>query len=244
MEKIINVILVDDEPLARKLIRGFLQSDSRFAVMAECGDGFEAIKAIQQHKPDLVFLDVQMPRLSGFEVLELLEDPPSIIFTTAFDEYAIKAFEAGAIDYLLKPISPERFEKAIQRLFSQNSPTKVSPPSLTANWSGAQRIVVKNGADVRIIPLHELMYLESMDDYVKLHTEKERHLKKQPLQQFEDRLQTSGFVRIHRTILLNTAFLQKIEPMGKDQYVALLRNGQQLPISRQGYQRLKLSLGV
>ncbi len=244
MEKIIKVILVDDEPLARKLIRGFLQSDPRFELLAECGDGFEAIKSIKQHKPDLVFLDVQMPRLSGFEVLELLEEAPQIIFTTAFDEYAIQAFEAGAIDYLLKPISPERFEKAIQRLLTQNSSTKASPPTLNANWSGAQRIVVKNGADVRIIPLNELMYLESMDDYVKLHTEKERHLKKQPLQQFEDQLHTNGFVRIHRTILLNTAYLQKIEPMGKDQHIALLRNGQQLPISRQGYQRLKLSLGV
>ncbi len=244
MEKIMNVILVDDEPLARKLIRGFLQSDSRFAVVAECGDGFEAIKAIKQLKPDLIFLDVQMPRLNGFEILELLDEPPPIIFTTAFDEYAIKAFEAGAIDYLLKPISPERFDKAIQRLFSQNTSSKIAVPALNANWSGTQRIVVKNGADVRIIPLNELVYIESMDDYVKLHTEKERHLKKQPLQQFEDQLQSSGFVRIHRTILLNTAYLQKIEPMGKDQYVALLRNGQQLPISRQGYQRLKLSLGV
>jgi two-component system LytT family response regulator len=244
MEKIMDVILVDDEPLARKLIRGFLQSDSRFALVAECGDGFDAIKAIKQHKPDLIFLDVQMPRLNGFEVLELLDEPPPIIFTTAFDEYAIKAFEAGAIDYLLKPISPERFDKAIQRLFSQSTSSKIAAPALNANWSGTQRIVVKNGADVRIIPLNELMYIESMDDYVKLHTEKERHLKKQPLQQFEDQLQSSGFVRIHRTILLNTSYLQKIEPMGKDQYVALLRNGQQLPISRQGYQRLKLSLGV
>lgn len=238
-----KVVLVDDEPLARKLIRSFLSADSRFSVVAECSDGFEAIKAIRLHKPDLVFLDVQMPRLNGFEALELIEEQPEIIFTTAFDEYAIQAFEAGAVDYLLKPISPDRFTKAIERFMSRDL-SRSSLSGLAPNLADAQRIVVKNGADVRIIPLIDLMYLESLDDYVKLHTEKERHIKKQTLQQFEDQLSASGFVRIHRTILLNTAFLQRIEQGMKEQHVALLRNGQKLPISRQGYQRLKQYLGL
>ena len=238
-----KVVLVDDEPLARKLIRSFLMADSRFSVVAECSDGFEAIKAIRSHKPDLVFLDVQMPRLNGFEALELLDERPEIVFTTAFDEYAIQAFEAGAVDYLLKPISPERFAKAIERFLSRDM-NRSSLTGCVPNLADVQRVVVKNGADVRIIPLSDLMYLESMDDYVKLHTEKERHVKKQALQQFEDQLSVSGFIRIHRTILLNTAFLQRIEQGMKDQHVALLRNGQKLPISRQGYQRLKQYLGL
>src|SRR4030095_6101488 len=171
----IKVIVIDDEPLAQTIVREYLQAYSQFQVVQSCNDGFEGVKAITQHKPDLIFLDIQMPKINGFEMLELIEQPPAVIFTTAFDEYAIKAFESHAVDYLLKPFSKERFDKAIARLLERQktqgkdtTPARLEEVSQTAPKS--QRIVVKTGTKIKIIPVDEIFYLEAADDYVKIHT--------------------------------------------------------------------------
>src|SRR5215216_909445 len=178
-----KVILIDDEPLARQLVKALLQSYPEFEVVAECGDGFDGFKMIQEQNPDLIFLDVQMPRLNGFEMLELIENPPAVIFATAFDEYAIKAFEAHAVDYLLKPFSKERFDKAIQNWLAQSNhqQQKLATESLlqSANELPHQsdRIVVKTGGKIKIIPISEVHYIEAADDYVKINTKEGAFLK-------------------------------------------------------------------
>ena len=170
-----KVIIIDDEPLARSIVKEYLQKHPELELVAECGDGFEGVKAIQQYQPDLIFLDIQMPKINGFEMLELIEQPPAVIFTTAFDEYAIKAFEAHAVDYLLKPFNQERFDKAIAKWLEQkNTHSKKHTQDLleTASQSPSQsqRIVVKTGSKIKIIPVHDVYYLEAADDYVKIHT--------------------------------------------------------------------------
>lgn len=170
-----KVIIIDDEPLARSIVHEYLQQHPQLQLVQECGDGFEGLKAIQQHQPDLIFLDIQMPKITGFEMLELIEQPPAVIFTTAFDEYAIKAFESHAVDYLLKPFNQERFDKAIakwneQRASTTEKATRDLLESASLSPSQSQRIVVKNGTKIKIIPVHDVFYLEAADDYVKIHT--------------------------------------------------------------------------
>ena len=160
-----KIIIIDDEPLARSIVREFLQKHPQLEVIQECGDGFEGVKAIQQHQPDLIFLDIQMPKITGFEILELIEQPPGVIFTTAFDEFAIKAFEAHAIDYLLKPFNQDRFDKAIGKWNEQRSGTTEKATqdlleSASLSPSQRQRIVVRNGSKIKIISVHDVFYLE------------------------------------------------------------------------------------
>ena len=241
-----KAIIIDDEPLAQSLIEEFLLPHSQIQVVEKCPDGFQALKAIQQHQPHLLFLDVQMPKITGFELLELLPQPPAVIFTTAFDEYALKAFDANAIDYLLKPINKERFDKAIHTFLKNvgNNTTANATPELPHNYSDNQRIVVKNGSEIKIVPLTELAYIEAYDDYVKIHTANDCYLKKQTLSHYENALSTLGFVRVHRSYLLNTSFLTRIAPMEKEQYIAVLKDNTQLPMSRTGYAKLKEVLGL
>ncbi len=180
----IKAILIDDEPLARSIVREYLQAYPNIEVVQECNDGFEGVKAIAQHKPDLVFLDIQMPKINGFEMLELIDQPPAVIFTTAFDEYAMKAFESHAVDYLLKPFSKDRFSKALNKWQQQHQQQPVAPPAALLSEEIRQpeernRIVVKEGANIRIIPVHEIQYIEAYDDYVKIYTPKEMFLKKE-----------------------------------------------------------------
>ena len=186
----IKVVIIDDEPLAQSIVEEYLAQHADFEILATCNNGYEGLKAIQNHNPDLIFLDIQMPKITGFEMLELVENLPSVIFTTAFDEYAMKAFEANAIDYLLKPFSKERFDKAIQKFLLTFHSSKEQGQKQTAdfvaqnNISGENqhRIVVKNGADIRIIPIQEVHHIDAYDDYVKIHTKAGMSLKKQTLQ--------------------------------------------------------------
>lgn len=244
-----KVILIDDEPLARSVVAEYLEAHPDLEIVQQCGDGFEGIKAIQQHQPDLVFLDIQMPKINGFEMLELLEQPPAIIFTTAFDEYAIKAFEAHATDYLLKPFSQERFDKAIEKWKEQqHSISKPDTGALleTAAQSPLQsdRIVVKNGSKIKIIPVADILYLEAADEYVKIHSAEGYFLKKKTMGFFESSLDPKQFVRSHRSYIVNVQEITRIEPYEKDNYVAILKMGQQVPVSRTGYVKLREVLGL
>ena len=242
-----KVILIDDEPLARQLVRALLKPYGQIEIVAECGDGFEGFKAIQEHEPDLVFLDVQMPRVNGFEMLELLESPPSVIFTTAFDEYALKAFEAHAIDYLLKPVTKERFEKAMNKWLQQAGVKK--QPHMhdllqEKVYDGYQhRIVVKDNGMIRIIPSQEIHYVEANDDYVKIFTKAGNYLKKSTLGHIEQTLDPKQFVRVHRSYLIPVSQLQRIEPYEKDSHIALLQCGARIPVSKTGMTKLKELLG-
>ncbi|MGH2643127.1 MAG: LytR/AlgR family response regulator transcription factor [Chitinophagaceae bacterium] len=242
-----KVIIIDDEPLAREIVKEYIQKIPDLQLMAECNDGFEAVKVISEYKPDLIFLDVQMPKISGFEMLELLDEPPAVIFTTAFDEYAIKAFEANATDYLLKPFSQERFELAVNKYLSQKKEDKSSVKNLMDSVSKdlpLKRIVIRDGSKIRIIPLHEVIMLEAADDYVKIHTAKGAFLKKKTMQSFEENLPESQFVRVHRSYIVNVSLITRIDPMEKENHVALLKDGPQVPVSKAGYQRLKQVLDL
>lgn len=241
-----KVILIDDEPLARQLIRTLLKPYNEVNIVAECSDGFEGFKAVQQYEPDLVFLDVQMPRVNGFEMLELLESPPSVIFTTAFDEYALKAFEAHAIDYLLKPVTKERFDKAIQKWLQQNARKQPEVESLLQEkvYDGYQhRIVVKDQGMIRIIPSQDIFYIEANDDYVKIFTKNGNFLKKSTLTHIENTLDPRQFVRVHRSYMIPVSQLQRIEPYEKDSHIALLQCGAKVTVSKTGMSKLKELLG-
>lgn len=244
-----KVVIIDDEMLARSIVKEYLQKHTQLELAQECSDGFEGLKAIQQHQPDLIFLDIQMPKINGFEMLELIEQPPAIIFTTAFDEYALKAFEAHAIDYLLKPFDQERFDKAVTKWMDQkNISTDNSTQELleTASQSPAQshRIVVKNGSKIKIIPVHDVFYLEAADDYVKIHTQEGYFLKNKTMNHFEQVLDKQQFVRGHRSYIVNVQQITRIDPYEKDNHVAVLRSGAKVPVSRGGYGKLKTVLGL
>lgn len=242
-----KVILIDDEPLARQLLCALLKSQPDMEVVAECGDGFEGFKAIQEHQPNLIFLDVQMPRVNGFEMLELLDNPPSVIFCTAFDQYAIKAFEANAVDYLLKPVVKERFDKAIQK-FKQQTENQ-SSKALTALaeepvYEGYQhRIVLKDNGVIRIIPAGDIIYIEANDDYIKIYTKDGHYLKKSTLTRIENSFDPEKFIRVHRSYMVPVNQLLRIEPYEKDGHIALLQSGAKIPVSKSGLEKLKSSLG-
>ncbi len=244
-----KVVIIDDEPLARSIVKEYLQKHPQVEILQECNDGFEGLKAIQQHQPDLIFLDIQMPKINGFEMLELIEQPPAVVFATAFDEFAIKAFEAHAIDYLLKPFNQERFDKAINKFKEQKSlSTEKATQELleTASQSPSQnnRIVVKNGSKIKIIPVHEVLYLEAADDYVKVHTGEGYFLKNKTMNHFEQTLDGQQFVRSHRSYIVNVQQITRIDPYEKDNHVAILRSGIKVPVSRTGYVRLREVLGL
>ena len=243
-----KIITIDDEPLARSIVKEYLQKYPELEVVQECNDGFEGFKAIQQHHPDLIFLDIQMPKINGFEMLELLDQAPAVIFTTAFDEYAIKAFEAHAIDYLLKPFSQDRFDKAIQKWKEQKVSSQKNTEDLleTASYSPAQsqRIVVKTGSKIKIIPGHDVFYLEAADDYVKVHTQEGNFLKNKTMSHFEKTLDPQQFVRSHRSYIINIQQITRIDPYEKDNHVAILKSGAKVPVSRNGYVKLRTVLGL
>ena len=245
-----KVIIIDDEPLARSMVKEYLQSHPGLQLVQECNDGFEGVKAVAQHQPDLIFLDIQMPKINGFEMLELVDQPPAVIFTTAFDEYAIKAFEAHAVDYLLKPFSKERFDKAIQKWLEQQNNAVAAPvtqqlletASLTPSQS--QRIVVKNGSKIKIIPVQEVQYLEAADDYVKIHTTDGYFLKNKTMSHFENGLDAQQFVRSHRSYIVNVQHITRLDPYEKDGHIAILKSGAKVPVSKTGYVKLRQVLGL
>jgi two-component system, LytTR family, response regulator len=242
-----KALIVDDEELARKLLWEMLSTHPEVEIAAECGNGMEAVKAAGEHKPDLLFLDVQMPKLTGFDVLELIErQGVAVIFVTAFDQYAMKAFDVHAVDYLLKPFSRDRFEAALERAKWQEGKKQVNAAELSAAarpaGAYAERIVVKDGAKVNLIAVSKLDYAEALDDYISLVTEGKKHLKQQTISGLEMALDPALFVRIHRSYIVNLERVSRIEPYGKESKVAILTNGVKLPVSRAGYARLKTLL--
>ncbi|MDR6945028.1 LytR/AlgR family response regulator transcription factor [Mucilaginibacter pocheonensis] len=246
-----RALIIDDEPLARMVVKEYLQNFNEIELIQECNDGFEGLKAIQQHQPDLIFLDVQMPKINGFEMLELVEQPPAVIFTTAFDEYAIKAFEAHAVDYLLKPFSKDRFNKAIEK-FLATAPEKHTPKQTeelletAASQSPAQheRIVVKTGTKVKIIPVADVEYLQADDDYVSVFTKEGSYLKNKTMNFFEQTLDARQFVRVHRSYIIAISQITRIDPYEKDAHLAILKSGAKIPVSKTGYVKLKQVLGI
>jgi two-component system, LytTR family, response regulator len=240
-----KAILIDDEPLARSIIKEYLQDHAEIQIVSECSDGFEGVKAIIQHQPDIIFLDIQMPKINGFEMLELIEQPPSVIFTTAYDEYAIKAFESNAVDYLLKPFSKDRFEKALQKWRSQEGAnTQNLLDAVAESPQQSNRIVVRTGGKIKIIPIDDVHYLEASDDYVKVHTKEGGFLKNKTMSYFEKVLDPQQFVRTHRSYIINIQLITRIDPYEKENFVAILKSGAQVPVSKTGYPRLKAVLGL
>jgi two-component system, LytTR family, response regulator len=247
-EEKMRCVIVDDEELARRVLSEYAQGSAGVEVIAECANGFDAVKAIAELQPDLVFLDVQMPKLNGFEVLELIGREVAVIFVTAYDSYALQAFDAHAVDYLLKPVAKDRFDTAVERARQRlgtagvqrgpAAPVEVLAAAARAPQEYLQRVVVKDGAKVTIIPVDKLDYVEAQDDYVALHSLKRSYLKQQTISSLEAALDPKQFVRIHRSCIVNLERIAKIEPYTKDSRVAVLSDGTQLPVSRSGYARL------
>ncbi len=247
----IKAVLVDDEPLARSIVGEYLEGYPEVHVVAECNDGFEGAKAIMQHQPDLVFLDIQMPKINGFEMLEIIDKQPSVIFTTAFDEYAIRAFEQHAVDYLLKPISKARFDKAMAKFLDgrQMGAEKENTKKMLHNvhntpGNNLERIVVKTGAKIKIVPVDSVICLEADDDYVKIHTDEGTFLKSKTMASFEQQLDPLRFVRVHRSFIVSINHIVRLEPLEKDGYLAVLSDGKKVNVSKNGYARLKQLLGM
>ena len=241
----IRAVIVDDEDLARQILREYLRAEEDIEVIAECSNGFDAVKTIAEHRPDLLFLDVQMPKLDGFEVLELIGNEVAVVFVTAYDQYAMKAFDAAAVDYLLKPFDLERFRTALQRVRRRFGETARAPNAselknaAQAPGQYAQRIIIKDGTRVHIIPVNQLDYAEAQDDYVALHTAGKTHLKQQTISSLEAALDPTRFVRVHRSFLVSLERVAKIEPYTRDTRIAVLADGSQIPVSRAGFMRLK-----
>lgn len=244
----IKAVIIDDEPLAREVVKEYLLSFPQITIMQECNDGFEGLKAIQQHQPDIIFLDIQMPKITGFEMLELVENMPAVVFTTAFEEHAIKAFEVHAVDYLLKPFSNERFDKAVQKWLDQLQAPVANTTALleTAATTPVQsnRVVIKLNGKIKIIPVEDIHYLEAADDYVKIVTQEGSFLKNKTMSFFEKMLDPQQFTRVHRSYILNVNQVTRIDPYEKENHLAILRSGARVLVSKTGYPRLKAALGL
>jgi two-component system LytT family response regulator len=242
----IKVLIIDDEQLARDLLKNYLSRDFRLEVVGECSNGFEGVLAIQELKPDLVFLDIQMPKITGFEMLELLSDPPVIIFSTAYEEFAIRAFEANAVDYLLKPYPAERVQVAVEKALKRIQSGAGNKEEVDAvaqahdeNSGLLARIVVKSGAKIRIIPVETIDYLESEDDFVMIYCKEGHFLKQKTMKYFETHLDPKKFIRIHRSCIVNATQLAEIQQYGKESWILLTKQGAKLKISKSGYVALK-----
>ena len=246
MSEPLRIVVVDDEALARAVVREYAAADPTLEIVADCANGFEAVKAVAELKPDLVLLDVQMPKLDGFEVLELLGRDQPVIFITAYDQYALKAFEVHAVDYLLKPYSAERFQEAIHRARERLRARLAAPvdditeiiKDARPRTGPAGRVLIRDGANVHVLPVDRIDYVEAQDDYVAFKSEGKQYLKDQTLSAVEETLEPSRFVRIHRSYILNIDRIAKVELYAKDSRMAILRDGTRLPVSRAGYARL------
>jgi two-component system LytT family response regulator len=236
-----RVVIVDDEALARVLLKEYLQNHPDVEIVGECTNGIDAVKAVAELKPDLVFLDIQMPRIDGFEVLELIGNDVDVIFVTAYDKYAVRAFEVHAVDYLLKPFSAERLAEALQH-FRTKVPVAELTKSARPPGTKVERVLIRDGAQVHVIPVGKIDYVEAQDDYVAYKTDGKTFLKQQTLADAESGLDPVRFVRIHRSYILNVDRLAKLELYAKDSHAAILRDGTRLPVSRTGYTRLNALL--
>lgn len=245
----IKVLIIDDELPARELVRNFLSSHKDVGIAAECENGFDALKAIHELRPDLLFLDIQMPKINGFELLEVLDQKPEIIFTTAYDQYAIRAFEMNAVDYLLKPFSRARFDQALdkarQRLRKPKSTTVQQEPvaklrqHLDQEEKILERIITRLGSKITVIPVDKIWYIEAQDDYVMIWSELGNHLKEKTMKYFEEHLPSDQFIRIHRSHIINIFQISGIVLYEKDTHLVSLKCGAKLKASAEGYKRLR-----
>ena len=244
MSEKLRTIIVEDEELARNLMKSFLKGNDKIEIIAECENGFEGVKMINELKPDLVFLDIQMPKITGFELLELLDHKPQIIFATAYDQYAIKAFEFNAADYLLKPYSKDRLLEAVDKVVDRIQ--KEGPVSDVAEKienfpkeDFLDRVVVKDRHKIHIIPVDQIRYIESMDDYVMIYTTEGRHMKQKTMHYFENSLDSKEFVRIHRSYIVKVSQINEIQQYEKESYIVILHDKTKLKVSKTGYKNLK-----
>jgi two-component system LytT family response regulator len=242
----LKILIIDDEELARAIVRKYLSGfNDIIETVDECSNGFEAVKKINVNKPDLIFLDIQMPKISGFEMLELIDDPPGIIFTTAYDKYAIKAFEVNAVDYLLKPFSQERFNESVNRAFerlksdSQSSSVQKLLDYDINEKETLERIVVKDGTKITVIPVEHIKYIEAQDDYVMIYSDSGKFIKQKTMKYLEEHLDQNNFIRVHRSYIAALPRISRIESYQKDSYRLVLKDNIKLPVSRTGYTKLK-----
>ena len=238
----IKVLIADDEAPARALLREMLSDEPDVEIVGEAATGLEAVKAAAELKPQAVFLDIEMPKLDGFEVLELVDPTVAVVFVTAYDSHAVRAFEVHAVDYVLKPYRTERLREALSR--ARDRVRDRPDPALLARAARptgehARRVVVRDGAHVRVIPVERLDYAQAQDDYVALRTEGKTYLKTQTLASLETSLDPSAFVRVHRSFLVRLDRIRSLEPYGKNDHVAVLADGTRVPVSRDGYARLR-----
>lgn len=249
----IRTIIADDEPLARLVIKNYLADINEFEIIEECGDGLSAFKAVNEKKPDVLFLDIQMPKLTGIEIIELLEHKPQIVFITAYDQYAINAFEHSACDYILKPFTKERLMQSIDRIKERltrfdegknNDRYKQLLSNFQSNEDKLERIAIKNGSKIEIISVDDIVYLQAEGDYVMIHTNQNRYLKEQTMKYFETRLNDKEFVRIHRSTIVHIDQIKRIELFEKESYIVILKNGTSLKTSNSGYKILKEMLSI
>lgn len=245
----IRVLIIDDEPLARDLVKKYLSDNPGIEILGECENGFDALKAIQELKPDLLLLDIQMPKIDGFELLEVLDPKPEIIFTTAFDQYAIRAFELNAVDYLLKPFSKERLDQALDkakgRIFAAKdaspavSPLQKLQQQVDDDRKTIERVVTRLGSKITVIPVEKIWYIEAADDYVMIWSELGNHLKEKTMKYFEEHLPQGQFIRTHRSNIINISQVLSLELYSKDSYLAIMKSGARLKVSAEGYKRLR-----
>jgi len=248
--KAISILIIEDEKPARDLIKAYLEGNNSINLLGEYDNGFDGLKAVNELKPDAIFLDVQMPKLTGFEMLEVLEYQPEVIFTTAYDQYAIQAFEQNAVDYLLKPFSKERFQEAIGKLESKIESQKESGKTgiekiklhLAESEEKLHRVVIKKSGKIHVISTGDINYLEAQDDYVMIYTNEGRYLKQQTMKYFEKHLDSQQFVRVHRSYIANITHIERIEPYEKSNFILILKDGNKVPVSRNGMQVLKENL--
>jgi len=251
MNNIFRTLIIDDEEPARNIIKQYLSDFSSIEIIGECADGYSGIKAINELKPDLVFLDIQIPKLTGFEILELIENKPFIIFTTAYDQYALKAFDANAIDYLLKPFTKERFLQALHKILEladnnrdENSKVKTFIHNMNEKPELINRIAVKSGTKIDVISVNDIIYLQAEGDYVLIHTSADSFLKEKTMKYYETHLDNNQFLRIHRSYILNVNEISRLEHYDKENYMVILKNGTKLKASDSGYKLLKKLLNI
>lgn len=250
--KKLETIIIEDEKPARDLLRAYLEEYEEMEIIGEYDNGFEGLKAVNEKKPDVIFLDVQMPKLTGFEMLEVLEHNPEVIFTTAFDQYAIQAFEQNAVDYLLKPFSRDRFKEAIGKLEARfekadkHERAKRSIEKIKIHLAEGEeklhRVVIKKSGKIHVISTGNISFLEAQDDYVMIYTNDGKYLKQQTMKYFEKHLDPEQFVRVHRSYIVNVTSIERIEPYEKSNYILILKDGNKVPVSRSGMQVLKENL--
>lgn len=248
MDKI-KTVIIDDETPGRELIKHYLKEVEEVEIIGECSDGFEGLKTISSLKPDLVFLDIQMPRLTGIELVEVLTEKPEIIFITAYDQFALRAFELNAVDYLMKPFEKRRFLEAVNKAAEKirsgkgnqeeasNLLKKMPEPVAALN-----RVVVRKANAINIIPVETIKYVAAEDDYVMIYHSEGKALKQQTMKYYEDNLPREDFVRVHRSFIIRISEIKKIEPYGKDNHIAILHSGEKIPVSRSGFSNLKQEL--